>query len=405
MLRIRLSILMFLQVFIFGSIMPVMSLYLTTIRGFSGTQAGIILSMGAFSYLLSPFISAFIVDKIISVERYLSISHFLCFVTMVFYYFQTNFVIILITYLLYMLLLGPTVAMVNAIVFHHEPDAKKNFAKIRIWGTIGWIAAAWIFSYVLLGGATNEAASEKLSLVLLMAASISLLISLYAFTLPRSRVKKTDRVSIIPVEAFKVLLKPDVLLIVSVCFIVFFTDQFYFFGMGPYLDQLGYGKSKIMPMLSLAQMAEIIAMISLGFLLMKSKFKPIIFFGILFNVWRYSALILGTLKPLTISGILCQGLAYAFFYVPVYVYIDNRSDRISRSGVQQLLVMLTFGLGGFMGNFTAGKSRDFFTNIATQSVNYDYYWMIPLTFISLILIVFFLFFKEHKSTSPEQIIK
>ncbi|MDO5577150.1 MAG: MFS transporter, partial [Fibrobacter sp.] len=137
---IRLSIMMFLEFFVMGSTGPVISLYLKDQLCFTGSQTGYIIAASAVSSLFSPIIGALVADRIISSERLLALVHFLGAAAIYLLSTQTEFYPIFFLYLVYWLLIGPSVALTTAITFHHLGKSN-NFGTIRLWGTIGWIAA------------------------------------------------------------------------------------------------------------------------------------------------------------------------------------------------------------------------------------------------------------------------
>ena len=392
-IRSRLSILMFLQVFVFGITSPIMSLYLIKCLNFTGSQAGVVLSISGITSIISPTIGIFIADKLISVERLVGICHILASAFMLILSFQTGFTAVLLFYMLYMLVLGCTSSFVTAIVFHHAEDARKSFGGIRMWGSIGWVSAAWIFSYIWLRGADGPTAFARLGDALKVSSGVSLLVAFYTFTLPKSHIDVKKGKSVFPIEALKVIAKPRLILLCILIFLVSAAYQYYSFGLAPFLQQSGYRQSDIMPLMSIGQVSEVIALSLLGFFLARFNYKTILAWGLVFNLWRFIALSLGSSVPMVLSGILCHGLYFAFFSIAVSIYFDSQCVAQARSGVQQIIGIVSSGFGTFFGNLFAGQT---ITRFQTSS-SYLGFWLVPAVINVVLLLVLLVFFKEETS--------
>jgi len=368
---------MFLQFFVAGATIPVMSLYLKGFLHFSGGQAGLILSMHAMAAFVSPLVGAFVADRFVSAERMLSVCHFFASVLMFVLTMQQSFANVLVVYLCYVLVAGPTAALANAVAFHHIPEAQRNFGGVRMWGTIGWVAVAWFFGFFWLGGAVGEQATSRLPDALKLSAISSFVFSLYALTLPRSFAVSKKPKKLIPVESFRVLVQPKIILIGLLAFMMSITNKFYYFGMAPFLTQFGVKESSIMPLMSVGQIAEIFAMLSLGLCLKRFGFKTVLVFGVLTQAWRFAALAIAGSVGIISSGVVFHGINFAFFMTASLIYIDSQCNKSSRTGVHQLLTIVNAGFGSLLGNLMAGKVMDIFTS-GSGAVNFRGYWTVPL---------------------------
>jgi len=395
--KFRLCIMMFIQYFAFGATMPLMSLYLRDHLSFTGVQIGIVLAMPAVAAFVSPFISACIADRVIRAERLLSLCHFAAAAFMSILCSRVTFPSVLLLYLAYSLVAIPTIALTTAVTFHHIPQGTRQFGRIRVWGTIGWIAAAWFFSFVWIKGASPEAASltDKLPLALKLGAVASLAQALYALTLPDSGAKPDKLVSILPIESLKVITHPHVLLLCVLCFITAMVDKFYFLGMGPYLAHQGYSQNLIMPVMSIGQIPEIFTMLILAACLARFGFKKMIILGIVLNLWRFATLAMGSRGLVLYSGICCHGMAYTFVAVSASIFLDTKCDRQSRAGSHQLLALVMSGFAGLLGNLIAGFARDILTNTQGQ-INYTAFWLIPASLAAAALIITIAFFPKNQ---------
>ena len=384
---------MFLQYFVLGATVPIFSLYMTGYLHFSGFQAGTILSMSAVSAFVSPLAGAFIADRLISAARLYGICHVLGGTVMGVLSFQTRFEPFLILYLIYMLLFGPTHALSNAVAFHHLPDSEKSFGGIRMWGTIGWIAVAWFFSFFWLRS-SGDIMTSRLPDALKLSAISSILLGLYGFSLPRTKLKRAFEKRIFPVESFRVMVHRDVIVLSGISVLVSFINRFYYFGTGPFLSQIGFRAENIMPAMSLGQVPEVFAMGLLGFFLKRFGIKRVLAIGVLMELGRFTAFALGFPTLLVLMGISFHGIAYAFFFTTAFIYLDRHCDRLSRAGVHQLFAIINSGVGSLFGSLLAGKTLDVFKVSDSGLVNYHAFWVVPAGLSLLALGVILLCFHE-----------
>lgn len=384
-IKIRLAVMMFMQFFALGATMPIMSLYLTGYLHFSGSQAGLILSMYAISAFISPLVGAFVADRFISAERMLSLCHLFAGCFMLVLFFQRNFANVVVVYLLYVLSIGCTTALTNAVAFHHTPEAKSNFGSVRVWGTIGWVAVAWALgSFWSLGAGDGEGAS-RLPDALKLSAISSFAFSAYALTLPRrfSLVRKPK--TLIPIESFRVIIQPKILLVGGLAFLMAVSNKYYYFGMGPFLKQLGVNEGSIMQLMSMGQVVEIFAMFALGMFLKRFGFKVVMTIGVIAQGWRFIAFAFSGSTAVLTSGILCHGVNFAFFMTAALIFVDGQCDKKSRTGVHQLIIILEGGIGSIVGNMLAGRAADHFAD-ASGMINFQAYWTVPLVLTGVCLI-------------------
>ncbi|MBB5197468.1 hypothetical protein HNQ54_003786 [Anaerocolumna cellulosilytica] len=364
---------------------------------FSGNQAGIILSVSGLTTIISSILGTLIAGKILTVNRLLNICYFLASINMIVLIYQTRFTFVLVTYLLYTLSMGCTNGCINAIIFSHEKNAKKNFSGIQMWGSIGWISAGWLFSMVWLRNVDSIVAMVRLSYALKISACISIVLFLYTFTLPHKKLDKKEKVSILPKEAIVVLCRPQNLFICVLLFIIFSSFQYYIFSIGPFLRQSMYNESLIIPLMSVAQISEALCLGVLGYFIMKRDYKFVMFVGLICNLWRFVALFLGSSVPLILSALISHGLASAFFFTTACIYLDSQCENnYARAGVQQIACILSYGMGASFGNLSAGRMNTLFESKISEFVNYKAVWLIPTLICGFIVILFVVFSQRHK---------
>jgi MFS family permease len=390
---------MFLMFLSFGTFFPILSLYLTKYLHFTGTQTGIIMSMSAVSAIVAPLIGSFVADRLISAEKLFAICNFGGAV-IVFYLSRVNtFVPFLIGYLTYMIFTGPLIPLSNTIIFHHIRNREQEYGKIRIWGTFGWISAALLFGWVWLRMYEGAPMDTKLASAFVLSALSALGCGIISLGIPDSKFDKKQEINLFPVKAFKTFLKPEVILI-SICgLLVFSADRFYFFGSGPFMKELGFQDANILPSLSIGQLSEIFAMLTLGWFLVKYKLKNMLIIGAAINLIRYLIFSIAGSQLQLLSGVVLHGMAYTFFYSVAYIYLDKHTNRDERAGVHQIYRILTAGLGNVIGNYSTGKAADLLGVLKNAPENYQWFWLIPALLVGIAIIAL-LFLKIAENDQP-----
>ncbi|NIT33375.1 MAG: MFS transporter, partial [Xanthomonadales bacterium] len=233
----RLSVMMFLQYVIWGSWLPLLALYLSRFLGFSGTDIGWIFATLAIASVTAVFVSGQVADRHLATERFLAISHLVGGLAMFALPFQKSFWPFFLAMLLHNLMYVPTLSLTNSICFHHLKDAQEQFGRVRLWGTIGWIAASWPFVFILRGkeGAELESA---LTAIFWLAGATSLALAAYSLTLPHTPPARTGERNA-PLEAVKLLAVPSILVLFVVTFMDALVHACYFQWTSPFLAEIG----------------------------------------------------------------------------------------------------------------------------------------------------------------------
>jgi MFS family permease len=389
---------MFLQYVVMGAIWPIISLYLKQVLGFSGAQAGTILAMSAIAAFVSPMVGACVADRLISAERLLSLCHVSAALCMGLLSMQTRFGAVLTLYLAYTISMGPTVPLTNAITFHHAPDGQRKFGNTRVWGTIAWVVVAWGFGYLWLGQSAGDTAHiSRLPDALKLSAMASVALSLYGLTLPNAGKRIQGKISLVPMESIRVLLKPQVLLIAGVSLFIGIIDRYYYFGTALFLKHRGFSEASIMPIMSLGQIAVIVAMFMLARLLTGLGTKRTLLLGLLAEIGRFSAFAFGTSTFSILVGNACHGLAYTFYFTAVYITIDAFCTKESRTGLHLLFTIITSGFGALSANLMGGYCLDRFVN-APAIADYRTFWAVPLVMAVVSFGILAVFLKGHQES-------
>jgi nucleoside transporter len=364
----RLSTMMFLEYVIWGSWLPLLALYLGDVLGFSGSQIGWIFATPAIACVVALFVGGQLADRVMSTEKLLAALHVIGGIAMLALAFQTTFWAFFGIMLAYQLAYIPTMSLTNAIAFHHVQDARKDFGRIRLWGTIGWIAASWPFVFIL-AGKTGEALEGALSSIFLVAAVASFALAAFSLTLPATPPGRDAQAANAPLEAIRFLAVPAILVLFVVTFMDALVHQAYFQLTSPFLERAGLPANWIMPAMSIGQIAEIVTMAILGAVLSRYGWRTTMAVGIAAHALRFFVYAIGDPLWLMVAINVVHGMCYAFFFAAVYIFVDEYFPKDSRASAQGLFNLLILGLGPFFGSLLWGQLAD---SLRTGSGNVDY---------------------------------
>jgi nucleoside transporter len=390
-------VMMFLEYLIWGSWYPLLALYLSRFLGFSGTSIGWIFATLAIASLTAVFVSGQVADRHLATERFLSISHLIGGLAMFALVFQKSFWPFFAGMLVHNVMYMPTLSLTNAICFHHLKDAQKEWGMVRLWGTIGWIAASWPFVFILRNkdGAELESA---LTAIFWIAGAASMALAAYSLTLPHTPATKTGEKNA-PFEAIKLLAVPSFAILFIVTFMDSLVHACYFQWTSPFLAAIGIPENMIMPAMSIGQIAEIGTMAVLGFFLQRLGWRRIMTFGILGHAVRFAIYALGGPVWLVVGSNVVHGFCYAFFFASVYLFVDEYFPKDARASAQGLFNLLILGLGPFLGSLMWGKLGDLLTQSGV--VNFRTLFLAPTALALLAAVT--LFFGFHPPERPVEV--
>lgn len=392
-LHSRLSFMMFLHFFSLGAIIPIFSLYMIDVLHFTGAEAGIVLAGGSVATIISPLISAWIADRLISGALLFSILNFASGVFFLLLLGFSDFWGVFAFYVLVMLAKGPTFALSNSITFQNITDGARHFPLIRLWGTVGWISVAWFFGFFWLADGT----SHKLSDAITLAALASFLLGFYSLTLPRGSAARPTG-STEPIESpaenpVRKGLGMDLTIFLVVTVVITCADRFYFFGGSVFLNQQGVDQKYILPLMSLGQVMEALSMAFMGWLLPRLGFRRTFLIGLGLQILRFALLAFAQVPGFLLVGVAIHGLTFTFFYTNAFVYIDSRISDGTRTKAHQLYIFLMEGVGVTSGNLLAGGVAQLFTSPETRKIFFEAYWLTAGGIAVACLAAFWLFFR------------
>jgi nucleoside transporter len=356
-LKARLSVMMFLEYVIWGSWLPLLALYLGDVLEFSGSQIGWVFATPAIGCVVALFVGGQLADRVMSTEKLLAALHAIGGIAMFALAFQTSFWPFFFIMLVYQLAYIPTMSLTNAICFHHVQDARHDFGKIRLWGTIGWIAASWPFVFIL-AGKTGEPLEAALNSIFIVAGITSFALAAYSLTLPPTPPARDTAQANAPLEAIGLLAVPAFLVLFVVTFMDSLVHQAYFQFTSPFLERAGLAANWIMPAMSIGQIAEIATMAVLGTVLVKLGWRTTLAIGIAAHAARFFVYAIGDPLWLMVAINVVHGMCYAFFFAAVYIFVDENFPKDSRASAQGLFNLLILGLGPFVGSLLWGALAD-----------------------------------------------
>ncbi|QNF35661.1 nucleoside permease [Adhaeribacter swui] len=397
-IRIRLSILMLLEYFVWGAWYVTMGTYLLTSLKADAIQVGTAYANLSIAAIISPIFIGLIADRFFSAQKVLGLLHLLGACTL--YYISTvkHFEEFWWLILLYTLLYMPTMSLANGISFSQMKDPGKEFPSVRVLGTAGWIAAGLLIGFMDMEGS---------SLTFRIAAACSLVLGVFSFFLPHTPPQKRSASlsSILGLEAL-VLFKDR-------SFIVFFLTSiavciplaFYYNFTNPFLNDLGVKNAA--GIMTLGQASEFLFMLSMPLFFSRFGIKKMMLLGIFAWIIRYMLFAFGNNETeawMLYSGIILHGICYDFFFVTGQIYIDRRAEQSIRNAAQGMITFATYGIGMLIGSYISGFVTEKFVSPKGSLLNYDWQsvWLSPATIAMGVGLLFLIFFREKTIQSISQ---
>jgi nucleoside transporter len=402
-MRLKLFIMMVLEFFIWGAWLPLIFGYLPSL-GFSAAQQSWILNAFPIAAIVGMFFSNQFADRNFSAERFLGFSHFvggLAMLGLAFIHppapvaglaagaanpnapFWPFFLLMLVHCLLYV----PTISITNSIAFANMKDAKNEFGIVRMGGTIGWIMAAWPFTFILVdwervkaanpqgivnwfgtvlaNGLTGQPLQDATKWTFIVAGIASLVLAAYSLTLPHTPPKRVEQgagSNLAWLEATKLLAIPFILVLWIVTFVDATVHNLYFNWTGRFLGTaataggVGIPGNWIMPVMSVGQIAEILTMLILGATLKTLGWRKTMIIGILGHAVRFAVYaFFPENQKLIVLVQVVHGICYAFFFATVYIFVDEFFPKDARASAQGLFNLMILGFGPLVANFVGPK--------------------------------------------------
>ncbi len=394
-IRLRLSTMMFIQYFIYGSWLVTLGTFLGNTLHATGTQVGLAYMTPAIAAILTPFAVGMIADRFFSTERVLAFLHLSGAALLYFATMQTTFSGFAWIFLAYTLCYMPTLALTNSISFDNMKDPSREFPSIRVLGTIGFIAV---------GLTIGRLGADATALPLRMGAVASVVMALYCLTLPHTPPhaagKPLSARDVLGLDALALLKDRSFAVFVLGSFLLCIPLQFYYAFTNPFLNEIGVtgaaGK------MTFGQMSEIFFMLLMPWFLVRLGVKKMLLIGMAAWTTRYLLFAngnAGSAMWMLYIGILLHGVCYDFFFVTGQIYVDQRADVKIRAAAQGFIALVTLGAGQAIGSWLSGVVVDANTHPVGGVMHHDWFaiWLVPAIGAFAVLLIFAALFKPGRT--------
>ena len=410
-IKFRLTLMSFLQFFVWGAWLITIGTYCFNAKGWTGAQFGAIFSTLALSSLFMPAVAGIIADKWLNAEKLYGILHIL-YGLILFYVPKvdnpdTLYYVIFGAMICYM----PTISLSNSIAYNilknNKFDVVKVFPPIRVWGTIGFIVAMWI---------TNLTGSKANSNQFLIAGVMAIILGIYSFSLPKcppqkSIAKDASIIEQLGLSAFKLFSNYKMAL-----FFIFslflgaalqltnmYGDSFLddFKNIPQYADSFVVKYSTII--LSISQVSETLFILAIPFFLKRFGIKKVMLISMLAWVLRFGLFAYGNPADglwMIVLSCIVYGMAFDFFNISGSLFVETNTDATIRSSAQGLFMMMTNGVGAYLGSKASGYLIDHYYTSTTGTKDWHGIWLSFAVYALVIAILFSIFFK-HKHDPKE----
>jgi len=412
----RLSIMMFLQFFIWGGFFVTMGTYLLQVfQGETGLNTIIGQSYATHNWagLLAPLFVGLLADRYFNAERLNAFCHVAG--AGLLWYAATvtdpgTFIWVMFGYfLLYM----PTLALVNAISFANIEFPDKQFPAIRVWGTIGWIVAGFIVAQTVLGwvnvpllhAITGVENVQITNIPLKMCALVSLVYGIYSLTLPATPPQaKGEKFSIgkaFGLDAIRLMGERNFGVFALCSFLVSIPLAFYYARTNDFIAAMAFGEQSA-SFMAIGQISEVFFMLLVPFFLIRFGVKWMLLIGML--AWALRYLVFATFPEsaaFLIFGVALHGVCYDFFFVTGQLYVDRKAPRPIRASAQGLFALLTYGAGMLIGNYILGWWGDYINLDGGTTAGWlegaFTFWIMPAIIAGAVMLFFLFTFKNEEN--------
>ena len=424
----RLFFMMVLEFFIWGAWLPLIFGYLPSL-GFTPGQQSLILNAFPVASIVGMFFSNQWADRKFNPEKFLAFSHLIGGLAILGCGFTKEFLPFFILMLVHCLLYVPTISITNSIAFANMKNPEKEFGIVRMGGTVGWILAAWPFTFIFVNWAavdaahpaglvdwlgkalanplTGDAAKAATRWTFIVAGLASLALAAFSLTLPRTAKKAAvadgTAEKLAWLEALKLLKHPFILVLWLVTLADSFVHNCYFSWTGVFLGTaksaggVGIASNWIAPIMSIGQVAEILTMFVLGATLKKFGWRTTMIVGILGHAARFAVY---AFMPQSAAAIILiqvlHGVCYAFFFATVYIFVDAYFPKDIRSSAQGLFNLQILGLGALLAfSICPWLMQDIYTKAGV--IDFKGLFLVPFATASIAAIGLALFFRPPTS--------
>ena len=400
---IGLSVMMFLQFFVWGAWYVTVGNYMTA-NGMLD-QVGWAYTVAPIAAIVSPFFLGFIADRYFASEKVLASLHLLGAVAMFLAPFAADIspTVFIFVLLLHVLCYMPTLGLTNTLAFHNIDDQEKQFPMIRVFGTIGWIAANLTVSGLF---NADESATQ-----FYITGIAGVVLGLFSFALPHtpppSAGKKVTFREVVGADTLSLMKERSFFVFIVGSFLVCIPLAAYYAFAPIFVNSVGFDRPGAI--MSLGQGSEIVFMLLMPLFFVRLGVKWMLLVGMAAWVVRYglfagaTGMEGGMAFPLVALGILLHGICYDFFFVTGFIYTDKKCSKETRGQAQGFLVLVTQGLGLGIGAQVMNWIATSMTS-AEGVMDWQMLWLIPCGFAGAVMILFGILFDDKVDTKnrPDQ---
>jgi nucleoside transporter len=433
LVRTRLSVMMFLQYFVWGAWWVTLATYLSNVKSadghriFSDTFVGSAYGASAIAAMITPFFIGMIADRFFSTERLLCVLHllgagFIWYLSTIVTP-QAFYVVLILYFVTYM----PTLALTNSLSFHHLSDPAKEFPAIRLSGTIGWIVAGLVVGSLLIAGKQwglhfehplglpftlqlgeqlgPDARIEPTAFPMQVAAVAQAILGVFCLVLPHTPPSKRESQSasdVLGLSTLGLMKEWSFFVFIVGAFLICIPLQFYYSFANQFFNELHVANAAAKQ--TYGQMLEVVFLAMMPFLLVRLGVKWMLVVGM--GAWglRYLLFANGNADErmwMLYIGILLHGICYDFFFVTCQIYVDNKAAGHARASAQGFVAFVTLGLGLFVGSIVSGPIVEHYeTPAAAIKHNWFSIWLVPAGMAVIVMVMFALLFRERGDGRP-----
>ncbi|MCH2101861.1 MAG: MFS transporter [Planctomycetes bacterium] len=415
----RLSVMMFLQYAIWGAWLPLLWPFLNNVRGMDGGEIGRIFAVGAVGAIVSPFIAGQVADRYFNTEKFLGISHILGGILVWQLATIETYSTFLAFSLLYSLIYSPTLSLTNSLAFHHLADRDRDFGKIRVWGTVGWIIVGisigqWLlYSHTPSIGSDAEiemAQYEGMADAFRLSALLGVVMGIFCFTLPATPPTPSEERNS-SIEAINEVSKQPLLTLFLLAIPVSCIHQLYFVHAASFLGEFqgGEGAAKWLDsifgvggggLMTIGQMSEILVLAIVPLIAKSISRKNLLAIGLFAYALRMLLFMNGEAWGITavIFGVALHGLCFGCFIFVAFMIVDEETSPDVRASAQSLFNLVIIGIGIIVGSQVAGSLAEW-AKADSGDIDYTRLFSAPMwaSFACLAALLFF-----YPNSSPRR---
>ena len=371
----RLSMMMFLQYAIWGAWLPILFPYLMNHLGIEPGKVGQVFAVGAIGAIVGPFLAGQIADRYLATEKLLGLLHLAGAGVMYLLIGAETYSDWLWMSLVYGLVYAPTLALTNSLAFTHLPDRDRDFGRVRVWGTLGWIAVGIGVGHWLLSKHTPEGTPEVIAAAqdagridaFKLAMGLGVAMAIYCFSLPSTPPAGGEQ-SNATAKAMSGVRKQPLLTLFSISVVISIVHQFYFVYTADFLSTYGRDAAATINkifgvggggLMTIGQMSEVFVLaVLIPFIGKRMTRKSMLSLGLAAYAGRMALFAYTDSLPTILLGVALHGLCFGSFIFVAFMVVDEETSADVRASAQNLYNLVIIGIGVGLGSVVSGMLGD-----------------------------------------------